>query len=99
MARLGGTAATPATGDPRCQGSPCPTACAPGGCQWGSELDKSITGEAKARAISPSIPLPRGLPRGLPSEATPPRGLARVALGLPTSPMGQLHGGVDKARW
>lgn len=87
--------ATPATGDPRCQGSPCPTAYAPGGCQWGSELDKSRPGEGNARAISPSIPLPRGLPR----EAMPPRGLARGALGLPASPMGQLHGGGDKARW
>lgn len=62
MARLGGTAATPATGDTRGQGGPCPTAYAPGGCQWGSELDKSRTGEAKPRAVSPSIPLPRGLP-------------------------------------
>lgn len=83
MARLGGTAATSATGDPRGQGSPCPTAYTPGGCQWGSELDTPRTGEAKPRAISPSIPLPGG-----PVRPTPPRGLARVALGLPTSPMG-----------
>lgn len=94
MAGLGGTAATPATGDPRGQGSPCPTAYTPGGCQWGSELDKSRTGEAKPRAISPFIPLPRGPP----SEAMPPHGLAIVALGLPTSPMGQFHGGGLKAR-
>jgi hypothetical protein len=83
MARLGGTAATPATGDPRGQGSPRPTAYAPGGCQWGSELDTPRTGDAKPRAISPSIPLPRG-----PVRPTPPRGLAGVALGLPTSPVG-----------
>lgn len=60
MARLGGTAVTPATGDPRGQGSPCPKTYAPGGCQWGSELDKSRTGEARPRAISPSIPSAQG---------------------------------------
>lgn len=76
MARVGGAAATPATGDPGGQGGPPPTAYTPGGCQWGSELESPQKGRSKPRAelsAPPSLLLPRG-----PERHTPTPGLARV---------------------
>jgi hypothetical protein len=60
MARLGGAAVTPATGDPRGQGGPPLTAYTAGGCQWGSELEPP---EGEKQSPEPSVPPSLLLPR------------------------------------
>lgn len=89
MARFGGAAAATATGDPRGQGCPPSSAYTPGGCQWGSELDKSRRGEANPRAISPSIPSAQG-----PSEAHASPWPCQSGSRTPCQPHGNsFHGG------
>lgn len=89
MARFGGAAATTATGDPRGQGSPPSSAYTPGGCQWGSELDKSRRGESNPRATSPSIPSAQG-----PSEAHASPWPCQSGSRTPCQPHGNsFHGG------